>query len=94
METLIVPLGVRAYPIHIGNGILERYDLLAPVLRQPKVVVVTNTTVAPLYLQRFTSALNKGGIEAHQIILPDGEEYKNWETLNLIFNCKPNRYVL
>lgn len=86
METLTVPLEGRAYPIHIGSGILERSDLLAAVLRQPKVVIVTNVTVAPLYLQRFASALRKGGIETHQIILPDGETYKNWETLNLIFN--------
>ncbi|MEI7613917.1 MAG: 3-dehydroquinate synthase [Betaproteobacteria bacterium] len=85
METLIVPLGARAYPIHIGNGILEHSDLLAPVLRQPRVVVVTNATVAPLYLQRLTSALDKSAIESHAIILPDGENHKNWETLNLIF---------
>lgn len=86
METLTVPLEGRAYPIHIGSGILERSDLLAPVLRQPKVVIVTNTTVAPLYLQRFASALRNSGIETNQIILPDGEIYKNWETLNLIFS--------
>ena len=86
METLIVPLADRAYPIHIGRGILERGDLLMPVLRQPRAVVVTNATIAPLYLSRFSAALQKCGVETHSIVLPDGENYKTWETLNLIFN--------
>ncbi|MEI7428924.1 MAG: 3-dehydroquinate synthase [Betaproteobacteria bacterium] len=86
METLNVVLGERKYSIHIGPAILEQSDLLLPILRQPKVAVVSNTTIAPLYLQRFTSALHKAGIEVSSIILPDGENYKNWETLNLIFD--------
>ena len=86
METLNVPLGDRKYPIHIGQGIIERSDLLVSVLRQPKVAVVTNTSIAPLYLQRFATSLQKIGIEVSNIILPDGEIYKNWETLNIIFD--------
>ncbi len=86
METLNVALGARAYPIHIGQGIIEQSGLLIPYLRYPKVAVVTNTTVAPLYLQRFTKPLRDAGIEVAEIILPDGEQFKNWQTLNTIFD--------
>ncbi len=86
METVNVALGARAYPIHIGHGILERSELLLPYLRQPKVAVVTNATVAPLYLQRFAESLRAIGIEVTEIVLPDGEQFKNWQTLNTIFD--------
>ncbi|MBL0168106.1 MAG: 3-dehydroquinate synthase [Propionivibrio sp.] len=86
METLNVELGERAYPIHVGQGILERSGLLLPYLLQPRVAVVTNTIVAPLYLQRFASSLRDAGIEVAEIILPDGEQFKNWQTLNTIFD--------
>lgn len=85
METLNVDLGERTYPIHVGQGILEHIDLLLPCLLQPRVAVVTNTTVAPLYLQRFARPLRDAGIEVTEIILPDGEQFKNWQTLNSIF---------
>ena len=86
METLNVDLGERTYPIHVGQGILERSELLLPYLQQPKVAVVTNTIVAPLYIQRFTRPLRDAGIEVAEIILPDGEQFKNWQTLNTIFD--------
>ena len=86
MQSLNVELGERAYPIHIGRGLLDRADLILPCLRQPRVVVVTNTTVAPLYLGRFTSGLKAAGVDVVELVLPDGEEYKTWETLNRIFD--------
>lgn len=86
METLNVHLGDRAYSIHVGQGILERSELLLPCILQPKVAVVTNTTVAPLYLQRFAKPLRDAGVEVAEIILPDGEQFKNWQTLNSIFD--------
>lgn len=86
METLNVVLGERSYPIHVGQGILERSGLLLPSILQPKVAVVTNTTVAPLYLQRFAKPLRDAGIDVAEIILPDGEQFKNWQTLNSIFD--------
>jgi 3-dehydroquinate synthase len=86
METLKLALGERAYSIHIGQDVLERSDLLLPVLAQPKLTVVSNTTVAPLYLERFASSLRRSGIEVSSVLVPDGEHYKNWETLNLIFD--------
>lgn len=87
IQTLNVELGDRAYPIHIGCGLLSNSDLLAPYLRQKKVVVVTNTTVAPLYLEPLRKTLAVCGVATLPVILPDGEQFKTWETLNLIFDA-------
>lgn len=86
MQTLKVELAERSYPIHIGVGLLSQADLILPYLKHKKAVVVTNTTVAPLYLGRIMATLLDGGVQALSIILPDGEQYKNWETLNLVFD--------
>ena len=86
METLNVELGERAYPILIGHGLLGMPKLILPYLRQPKVAIVTNTAIAALYLQTFTSSMEKAGVSVVEVVLPDGEQYKNWETLNLIFD--------
>jgi 3-dehydroquinate synthase len=87
MQTLTVGLGDRTYPIHIGEGLLARPDLFLPHLPQPKVAVVTNTTVAALYLDSFSGALQSAGVEILPIVLPDGEQHKNWLTLNTIFDA-------
>lgn len=87
MQTLSVDLGDRSYPIHIGAGLLNQAELILPHLAQKRVMVVTNTTVAPLYLARLKATLDAGGVAATHVILPDGEAYKNWETLNLIFDA-------
>ena len=86
MQTLTVSLGERSYPIHIGSGLLDMAPLLAPYLKK-KAVVVTNETVAPLYLARLVDNLRSLGVQAIPVILPDGEEYKRWETLNLVFDA-------
>ncbi|MFZ5483944.1 MAG: 3-dehydroquinate synthase [Pseudomonadota bacterium] len=87
MQTLTVDLGERSYPIHIGAGLLDRAELLLPHLAQKRVAIVTNTTVGPLYLDRLTATLTGAGVEVLPIVLPDGEAYKNWETLNRIFDA-------
>ncbi len=87
MQTLTVDLGDRSYPIHIGANLLERAELIVPHLPQKRVAVVTNVTVAPLYLERLTNTLTAAGVAVHPVILPDGEAYKTWETLNLIFDA-------
>lgn len=87
IETLGVALGDRSYPIHIGSGVLERVELILPHIEQKKVVVVTNTTVAPLYLETLRSALESAGISVQAVVLPDGERFKTWETLNLVFDA-------
>jgi len=87
IETLGVTLGDRSYLIHIGSGVLERAELILPHIKQKKVVVVTNTTVAPLYLDMLRSSLERAGISVLPVVLPDGEQFKTWETLNLIFDA-------
>lgn len=87
MHTLQVSLGERSYPIHIASGLLDRADLLAPHVKAAQAVVVTNETVAPLYLQRLKNTLKKAGVSVIPVILPDGERFKTWETLNLIFDA-------
>ena len=87
MQTLNVALGERSYPIHIGSGLLHRADLLQSGVGARRVAVVTNEIVAPLYLGTVGASLRAAGIEATNIVLPDGEAYKTWETLNAIFDA-------
>lgn len=87
MQTLQVALDNRSYPIHIGSDLLNRADLILPHLKRKNVAIVTNTTVAPLYLDQLSSCLRKEGVTVIEIILPDGEAYKNTETLNLIYDA-------
>ena len=87
MQTVTVGLGVRAYPIHIGGGLLARAEFFLPHLPQRRISVVTNTTVAPLYLEKFSATLRNAGVDIVPVILPDGEEHKNWQTLNAIFDA-------
>ncbi|HVK54113.1 MAG TPA: 3-dehydroquinate synthase [Burkholderiales bacterium] len=87
MQTVDVSLADRSYPIHIGSDLLSRIDLLLPHLVRPKAAIVTNTTVAPLYLEGVVTRLRSEGIETISVILPDGEQYKTWQTLNLIFDA-------
>lgn len=87
MQTLEVSLGDRSYPIHIGNGLLTKAELLLPHLKRKQVAIVTNTTVAPLYLDNLSKTLIDAGVSVIPIVLPDGEAYKNSETLNQIYDA-------
>jgi 3-dehydroquinate synthase len=87
MQTLNVALGDRTYPIHIGSGLLSQVALILPHLKRKNVAIVTNTTVAPLYLAKLSQALKDAGVSVLEIILPDGESNKNSETLNLIYDA-------
>ncbi|MFZ3206848.1 MAG: 3-dehydroquinate synthase [Pseudomonas sp.] len=84
MQTLQVDLAERSYPIYIGADLLRRADLLAPHIIGRQVAIVTNETVAPLYLDALKAAL--GGYAVTAIVLPDGEAFKTWETLQQIFD--------
>ncbi len=84
-EVLEVDLGDRSYPIFIGEGLLSRRDLYQTYIKSRQVMVVTNTTVAPLYLERVLNAL--ADFHTESVILPDGEEYKNLNTLDDIFSA-------
>ncbi len=85
MKTLAVELGERSYPIHIGTGLLGRPELVAPYIRGRQVMVVTNETVGPLYLDKVLPAF--AGFQTEHVILPDGERYKTVETWNSIFGA-------
>jgi 3-dehydroquinate synthase len=87
MRTLTVALDARSYPIHIGAGLISRADLVLAHLKAPLVAIVSNETVAPLYLSGLSGALRDKGVRVTEIVLPDGEEYKNWKTLNRIFDA-------
>lgn len=84
MQTLTVNLGERSYPIYIGAGLLAQAELFKRHLAGRQVAIVTNETVAPLYLDSLIASLS--GCEITSVVLPDGESFKNWETLQLIFD--------
>jgi len=85
MNTVEVALSERSYPIFIGSGLLARSDLYRDKIGQ-QVMVVSNTTVAQWYLTPLLETLRAAGIEdVDTVVLPDGESYKNLETLNTIF---------
>lgn len=86
MKTLYVELGERRYPIFIGSN-LNPQELLEPYIHGKQVMIVSNDTVAPLYLNRYKAALENLGKTVATCILPDGEKYKNIEHLNLIFDA-------
>lgn len=85
---LMVDLGDRSYPIFIGAGLLAEPGCFAPYLASKQVCIVTNETVAPLYLARLTQSLESAlpGLQVAVVTLPDGETYKNLDTLSLIFD--------
>lgn len=85
MKTLQLDLGERSYPIYIGSQLLQNPKLLAPHIHGSQVMIVSNTTVAPLYLETCKQQLQD--FELAEVILPDGEQYKNLDTLNLIFDA-------
>lgn len=86
MKTLEVDLGKRSYPIHIGTDLIEQADLFAPCEKATSIFIVSNTTVAPLYADRLTKTLEAFGKPIRTITLPDGETYKDWQNLQLIFD--------
>lgn len=92
MQTLNVDLGDRSYPIFIGTGLFCS-DNLAPYIRGNQVLIVSNETVAPLYLDQLKSVLPP--VQIDDVILPDGEQFKTLEQLNAVFDrlleCRHNR---
>lgn len=83
MRTLTVDLGDRSYPIHIGAGIRQNKDLFDQAIKGKQVMIVTNETVAPLYLSALVELL-ADDYKVDTCILPDGEKYKTLETYQLI----------
>ncbi len=85
MNTLNVNLGQRSYPIYIGSDLLRNNTWLSQHIPTKQVMIVTNETVAPLYLDALLKLL--GDIDCQNIILPDGEIYKTLDTVNLIYTA-------
>jgi 3-dehydroquinate synthase len=86
LNTLHVDLGARSYPITIGQSLLGDSALLAEHVAGSRVAIVTNTVVAPLYLAQVSKSLQAAGKQVTEIVLPDGEEEKNWVNLMKVFD--------
>jgi 3-dehydroquinate synthase len=84
MQVLTVDLGDRSYPIYIGEQLLSQPELLCQHIRGRQICVVTNETVAPLYLDKLCAGLS--GFQIDSVILPDGESYKTLEVWGSIFD--------
>lgn len=84
LSTLQVDLGERSYPIYIGEGLINDKELFTRHIQSRQVLVVSNETVAPLYLQKVLCSL--AGFQAEKVVLPDGEKFKTLDVLNTIFD--------
>ena len=84
MKKLQVELGDRSYPIYIGAGLINQAELYTQHIKAKQVMVVTNTTIAPLYLDKVLKNLQ--GFTVETVILPDGEQFKTLETVTHIFD--------
>jgi 3-dehydroquinate synthase len=85
--TVNIDLAARSYPIQIGAGLLGHADIWQSLPDATSVMLVSNTTVAPLYADALRASLAGKYPNIHTTVLPDGEEFKNWQTLNLIFDA-------
>src|SRR3954464_6936213 len=82
-----IDLGERSYPIVIGSGLLGNSLTYRDMPKAATALVVSNTTVAPLYAAQLTDALRQRYDKVLLVSLPDGEVHKDWPTLQLIFDA-------
>lgn len=82
-----IDLGDRSYDILIGHGLLSHPSAFEGLAASTTAMVVTNETVAPLYLDALKQAIGRRHRVVHAVILPDGEAFKTWESLNMIFEA-------
>jgi 3-dehydroquinate synthase len=87
VETVSIALADRSYPILVAGGLLGDTRTYEDLPAAGAALVVTNTTVEPLYAAALRAALQGRFRQVHMVVLPDGEVYKTWETLNLIFDA-------
>ncbi|MBA4263271.1 MAG: 3-dehydroquinate synthase [Comamonadaceae bacterium] len=87
VQRVDIDLGERSYRIDIGGALLDGPECFAGLPVASSALIVSNTTVAPLYLERLSKALSGRYKQLHAVALPDGEAYKTWESLNLIFDA-------
>ena len=86
-DVVSVDLGDRAYPIYIGQGMMEVGDELRKHVTSKKAMIVTNTKVGPLYSAKVRNALEQKGVEVFEVVLPDGEEFKNMDELSKVLDA-------
>ena len=91
LHTLNVDLGDRSYPIFIGHDLLDNPSLITDHIRGSSAVIVSNTTVAPLYLERVERSLAQAGLRHDTVILDDGEQYKTLQSIETIIDRLINR---
>jgi 3-dehydroquinate synthase len=84
MKALQVELGSRSYPIYLGAGLIASPSLISSYIRATQVLIVTNETIAPLYLEKLKAQLS--AYRCSEVILPDGERYKTLETVQCVFD--------
>ena len=86
-QTVQIDLGDRSYPIVIAADVLQQAATFAGCPSAAQAVIVTNVTVQPLYAAQLQAALAAKYAHVHTVVLPDGEAYKDWQTLNQIFDA-------
>jgi len=86
MHTVQVALADRSYPIYIGDGLIAHGKLFAQHLPQNRVALITDTTVAALYLDKVAEALGAAGVSVTKVVVPTGEQHKDWHNLNAVFD--------
>ena len=87
VQSIAIELGERSYPILIGPGLLAELGSNASLPAASTALVVSNSTVAPLYGQALQTALQARYPRVFSVVLPDGEQYKDWQHLQLIFDA-------
>lgn len=87
MEKVTVSLGDRSYPITIAPGLFNDPQAFQPLKANDKTLIVTNETLAPLYLDKITRSLVANGIVVDSVILPDGEQFKTLGTLDRVYTA-------
>ena len=87
METVHIDLDERSYPIVIAEDLLALSPTWQALPKAAAALIVTNDVVAPLYLSTLKQALKRKYAQVHEVVLPDGEAHKDWQTLNLIFDA-------
>ena len=87
MERIVVTLGERSYPITIASGLFNETASFLPLKSGEQVMLVTNETLAPLYLDKVRGVLEQAGVNVDSVILPDGEQYKRLAVLDTVFTA-------
>src|SRR5262245_18518833 len=87
VQRVAVDLGERSYDVVIGRRVLDDPAEWRSPPRGPSAMVLTNSTVAPFYLERLLRVLRERHYRVHSVELPDGEQHKDWATLNRVFDA-------